>query len=181
MLDAARARSFSCYGYARETTPRIDGLARGALLFDNAFSPAPYTRAAMTSLWTSREPGEPGTRKALRLSELLAAQGIHTAGVVGNPNAAALLAFDRGFAEFHEVDDPTRERAETLLPTVDRILETRRGGPLFLYVPAVVSSFTCTSVSPTFPTIRHRPSATASGCRPFCRARPLSTRTGSLR
>jgi len=134
VLDAARARSFSCYGYARETTPRIDRLARGALLFENAFSAAPYTRAAMTTLWTSREPGEPGTRKALRLSELLAAQGIHAAGVVGNPNAGALLAFDRGFAEFHEVDDPTRERAETLLPTVDRILETRRGGPLFLYV-----------------------------------------------
>jgi len=134
VLDAARARSFSCYGYARETTPRIDGLARGALLFDNAFSPAPYTRAAMTSLWTSREPGEPGTRKALRLSELLAAQGIHTAGVVGNPNAGALLAFDRGFAEFHEVEDPTRERADSLLPTVERILESRRGGRLFLYV-----------------------------------------------
>ena len=31
VLDAARARSFSCYGYARETTPRIDGLARGGL------------------------------------------------------------------------------------------------------------------------------------------------------
>ena len=134
VLDAARARSFSCYGHDRETTPRIDGIARGGLLFENAFSPAPFTRGAMTAVWTSREPGEPGTRKAVRLSEILAAQGIHTAGVVGNPNAGASFGFDRGFAELHEVDDPTRERAESLLPTVERILQARRASRLFLYL-----------------------------------------------
>jgi choline-sulfatase len=55
-LDAARPDHFSCYGYHRNTTPFIDQLAQDSVIFENAFSAAPYTVASTTSLFTSLYP-----------------------------------------------------------------------------------------------------------------------------
>src|SRR5262249_17861102 len=52
ILDAGRARQFGAYGYARPTTPEIDRIASEGVVFDNAFTPAVYTLAAMSSVWT---------------------------------------------------------------------------------------------------------------------------------
>ncbi len=54
MLDAARPDRFSCYGYARETTPRMDALAASGLIFQNHFAQATYTRASLPTLFYSR-------------------------------------------------------------------------------------------------------------------------------
>jgi len=47
LLDAARADHFSCYGYDRPTSPRIDGLAAEGLRFTRVFSNAPFTLVAV--------------------------------------------------------------------------------------------------------------------------------------
>jgi len=54
LLDAARPDRFSCYGYGRPTTPRIDALAAKGLVFDRHFTQGPYTRTALPSLLYSR-------------------------------------------------------------------------------------------------------------------------------
>ena len=54
MLDAARPDRFSCYGYARETTPHMDALAARGLIFQNHFAQATYTRASLPTLFYSR-------------------------------------------------------------------------------------------------------------------------------
>jgi len=54
MLDAARPDRFSCYGYARETTPHMDALAASGLIFQNHFAQATYTRASLPTLFYSR-------------------------------------------------------------------------------------------------------------------------------
>ena len=51
VLDAARASSFGCYGYAAGTTPEVDRLAAEGIVFERAFTPAVYTLGAMSSLW----------------------------------------------------------------------------------------------------------------------------------
>jgi choline-sulfatase len=56
VLDAARPDHFSCYGYHRLTTPFIDKLAKEGVLFENAYTVAPYTIASTTSLFTSLYP-----------------------------------------------------------------------------------------------------------------------------
>jgi arylsulfatase A-like enzyme len=112
VLDAARARELGCYGYGRPTTPEIDRLAREGVVFDRAFTPAVYTLAAMSSVWTSEYPdrhhGEVAfssslPKSRLTLAEVLTARGVQTAGFVANAVAGRAGGFDRGFAEFHEL------------------------------------------------------------------------------
>jgi arylsulfatase A-like enzyme len=112
VLDAARARQLGCYGYGRPTTPEIDRLAREGVVFERAFTPAVYTLAAMSSVWTSEYPdrhhGEVSfssslPKNRLTLAEVLTARGIQTAAFVANAVAGRVGGFDRGFAEFHEL------------------------------------------------------------------------------
>jgi arylsulfatase A-like enzyme len=112
VLDAARAREFGCYGYGRPTTPEIDRMAGEGVVFERAFTPAVYTLAAMSSVWTSEYPdrhhGDVSfsarlPRDRLTLAEILTPRGIQTAGFVANAVAGRVGGFDRGFAEFHEL------------------------------------------------------------------------------
>lgn len=111
VLDAARAQSFGVYGHTRATTPNIDRLAGEGFTFDNAYTTAAYTLAAMSSVWTSQQPdrhhGDVAfsaklPKERLLLAEVLTAQGIHTAGFVANQVAGSFNGFDRGFKEFEE-------------------------------------------------------------------------------
>ena len=37
-IDTLRADHLGCYGYERETSPHIDGLAAGSVLFERAYA-----------------------------------------------------------------------------------------------------------------------------------------------
>jgi arylsulfatase len=133
VLDAARAGSFGCYGGRRGVTPAVDALARESIVFEQAFTPAVYTRAAMNALWASRPPGEPGLPKAPRLAEILRARGFQTAGFSANPNAGRTYGHARGFSEFHELEGPAPPRSG---PLVERFVDFlgRVRGRFFAYV-----------------------------------------------
>src|SRR5258706_538537 len=109
-LDAGAARHFSAYGYTRATTLNVDRLAREGVLFERAYTPAPFTIAAVSSMWTSLYPEQhhagtrhraPLPRERRTLAELLSARGVSTAGFAANPSAAAPFGLARGFQEFH--------------------------------------------------------------------------------
>ncbi len=63
VVDALRAFNVGCYGYARETTPRIDALAREGVLFERAVAQAPYTWTSFGSLYTGKYPRRHGLLK----------------------------------------------------------------------------------------------------------------------
>jgi arylsulfatase A-like enzyme len=144
VLDAARADHFGAYGYARETTPQIDRLAREGVVFDRVFTPAAYTLGAMSSVWTSQYPDRHHAEVSfasrlppdrLTLAELLGAQGLHTAGFVSNTVAGGLNGFDRGFSEFHEVwREQATSGAEGLGRAVPAWLAAQGGRRFFAYV-----------------------------------------------
>lgn len=52
--DTSRAQNYSCYGYARRTSPNIDFLAERGVLFDRAYSQAFWTRPSVDSFMTGR-------------------------------------------------------------------------------------------------------------------------------
>ncbi len=52
-IDTLRADRVGCYGYARNTTPRLDALAAEGVRFARAYSHAPFTAPAHASLLTS--------------------------------------------------------------------------------------------------------------------------------
>jgi arylsulfatase A-like enzyme len=132
VLDAARAASFGCYGGSSSATPAVDNLARESVLFEQAFTPAPYTRAAMTAVWTSRDPGERGLRKAPRLAEILSAHDVTTAGFLANPNAGKNAGLARGFKRFEELDGMP-PRSDELVPAFERFVRESHGR-FFAYV-----------------------------------------------
>ena len=63
VVDALRASQLHCYGYERETTPRIDELAAEGVLFERAIVQAPYTWTSFGTLFTGKYPRHHGLMK----------------------------------------------------------------------------------------------------------------------
>lgn len=109
VLDCGRADHLSCYGYGRETTPFIDGLAAAGVRFTQMITTAPWTLPAHASLFTGLyksshgatdehrrlEPGRP------TLAETLRAAGYATAGFCANPWVVE-TGLTRGFDHFFD-------------------------------------------------------------------------------
>jgi len=53
-IDALRADHVGAYGYERDTTPALDALAREGALFEAAYTAAPHTSYAVSSLMTGK-------------------------------------------------------------------------------------------------------------------------------
>lgn len=60
VIDALRADRLSCYGNERPTSPAIDAVARSGVVFERAYSTAPWTLASVASLLTSQMPSTHG-------------------------------------------------------------------------------------------------------------------------
>jgi arylsulfatase A-like enzyme len=91
VLDTVRAKSLSLYGYSRETSPRIDQMARAGVKFDQARSAAPWTLPSHATMFTGRWPSELFKYHEQRLDPsiptiagFLGKNGYATAGFVAN-------------------------------------------------------------------------------------------------
>jgi len=152
VVDSVRRDRVSAYGHERETTPVLDALADESTVYENAYTPAPWTLPSHCSLFTGRFPSEHGVTNGFAdststlstdtrtVTERLADRGYRTAGFSNNPWVGRLSGLDRGFEEFVEWDlERSRSAADRTPPTRDRIhsrLHTLLGQaarqPLFL-------------------------------------------------
>jgi arylsulfatase A-like enzyme len=123
VLDGARADHASCYGYARETTPFLDQLAREGIRFSQAISDAPWTLSAHATLFTglhavthgaTEETRSLGTRHGV-LAEYLNAAGYRTAAFCPNPWVSPETGFGRGFDAFFTQRRTSRLATRALL------------------------------------------------------------------
>lgn len=106
-VDTWRADRLGVYGYRdAETTPRLDAWASGAIVFDRAFSQAPWTVPSLASFFTGRYPTELGvftnetgiSAQWQTLAEIFQEAGYATAAF--NSHAVLLqeeMGFRRGF------------------------------------------------------------------------------------
>ena len=109
-IDSLRADHLGSYGYARDTSPAIDALAREGVLFENAISSAPWTVPAHMTLLTALPPEvhdvvtirQQLSPDAVTLAEVLQAAGWETAAFVSGPTVMAHFGFDQGFALYDE-------------------------------------------------------------------------------
>ena len=62
-LDAVRPDHLGCYGYFRDTSPRIDQLAREGALFEDAVTQAPWTLPSIATVLSSTFPCQHGARR----------------------------------------------------------------------------------------------------------------------
>ncbi len=119
VIDTLRADHTTPYGYRRDTTPNLKRLADEGLLFENAWSQAPWTIPSMVSLFTGRyvaanhgamPPSVP------TLAERFRDGGYRTGAVVANPLLFERTGFERGF-ESYEVAE--HEKGKKRMPGAD--------------------------------------------------------------
>jgi arylsulfatase len=94
-VETTRADHLGCYGYGRNTTPFIDSLAAGGLVFEDAYAVRGNTWPSLTAMLTSRYPASTGVRGA---GELLGAPAPTVASVLGE-NGYATAAFLTNFCD----------------------------------------------------------------------------------
>lgn len=146
-LDTLRADHLGCYGYFRDTSPRLDALAEESVLFERCAVPMATTLPSHVSMLTSTWPLEHGVLanvahggKAFSispglepLSAVLADAGYATAAFVSAKPLRPTSGIDAGFEHFDDPGAPERPGGET----VDRALAwlaERDGRPFFLWV-----------------------------------------------
>ena len=92
VVDTLRADHLGCYGYPHDISPGIDALAAESVVYERAYSQAPWTVPSLVSLLSSRLPGEvadwewwtPVPDEAIMLAEVLASAGYETAAVTSH-------------------------------------------------------------------------------------------------
>ena len=62
-IDAVRPDHLGCYGYQRETSPRLDDLAARGALFEDAVTQAPWTLPSIATVLSSTFPSQHGARR----------------------------------------------------------------------------------------------------------------------
>jgi arylsulfatase A-like enzyme len=120
--DTLRADRLGAYGYERPTSPQLDAFAQSAVLYEQAYTSAPVTGPALSSLMTGKLPDEIGVSGGNRrfmpgavetLAEIVRAAGLPTGAVVSNwvlrrpPPEAGDVGLPQGFDQF---DDRMTER-----------------------------------------------------------------------
>jgi len=134
-IDTLRADHLGVYGYRRPTSPRIDALAREGIVFDEAYTYWPKTRASMIMMFTGRRPSQNGYSKTHpvlldfnpTIASVLQGAGYRTAAIVDNANVAAQHGYAKGFDSYRET---WQEKA--LATEMDRTFAITKGGIDFL-------------------------------------------------
>lgn len=162
LVDTLRADYLGAYGFRGPISPNLDRLAAESVVFERAYSQAPWTKPAIATLFTGLEVpvhrvttqrgefGEPGRRRrpmqekvetdilpdaAETLAESLAAAGYDTAAFVANPWVRRSYGFAQGFAEFDDRHVANDTPAERILDAARAWLGARDGArPFFLYL-----------------------------------------------
>ncbi len=114
LIDTLRADALGVYGQALPTSPRIDAFAKGAVVYERAWTQYTWTGPSYVSYMTSRYArthgwdyrlDKPDTFRALddrapMLAQVLSGAGYATSGQHAQPNLRPDLNFHRGFDTF---------------------------------------------------------------------------------
>ena len=151
-IDTCRPDRLGCYGAAGDTTPNLDALARGGVLFEAAGTTTPITLPSHASILTGLWPAQHGAHDnhehvaagVETLAERLRAAGWRTAAFVSAFVLDARFGLDQGFERYDdELGGPGDEArwwlvnerggADTTRAALDW-LEQRPAGRFFLFL-----------------------------------------------
>lgn len=157
-LDTTRADRLGCYGRSSAATENIDRLAADGVTFHNAFTTAPITLPAHSSLFSALYPPRHGVRdnadyrlpeSVVTLAERLQTAGYRNGAVVASAVLDRGLGLEQGFSFYDDLRrsqppaqaadsvrfEPIAERnAQSVTDQALRWLRTRDAEPFFLWV-----------------------------------------------
>jgi arylsulfatase len=167
LLDAARPDRFSGYGYGKATTPEIDRLARGGVVFLNCYAQGTETRTAVPRLLYSRyfapeifpnhhsilytDPGRLFQKiddEAISLPRALEANGFLTAAISAHEWISGGTLFAREFLDLYDLQSLVAFDREHAYPRADQVVDyaldwtgRNRKRPFLLYLHVMDSHF----------------------------------------
>jgi len=147
-IDTLRADHLGAYGYARNTSPAIDALARRGTVFEQAYTFWPKTRGSFVMMFTGKLPSQNGyatTHPMLldfnpTIASVLKDAGYATAAAVDNPNVAAQHGYSKGFDSYREtwqeqaLASETDRAAAITADAIRFIGGARADRPFFLWI-----------------------------------------------
>ncbi len=109
--DTVRADRLGVLGYEKNITPFLDSLARRGIFFTRAFSVSTDTAQSFPAIMTSTYPLDYGgyayiERPRVMVSEVLRDAGYRTMGFHSIAYLSAYFGYDKGWDEFHFLDQP---------------------------------------------------------------------------
>ncbi|MCK6515477.1 sulfatase [Myxococcota bacterium] len=106
-LDTLRPDHLGMYGYERDTSPKLDAWAKGAVVFEEARSVAPWTLPSTRTILSGRQPEL--WRRGPILPEQLAEAGWATGAFVGNVYLSSNFDMAQGWSQHGCVNWPIAE------------------------------------------------------------------------
>jgi arylsulfatase A-like enzyme len=149
--DTMRRDRVGAYG-GPARTPAFDRFAAEGLLFEHAYSQAPWTKPSIATLFTGLHPSQHGVLshpagggaalvsdalpgELTTLAEVLAAAGYETAAFVANPWLREELGFAQGFDTWDDAAAANGAPGEPLVrAALGWLAERRDPRPFFLYL-----------------------------------------------
>lgn len=115
-VDTLRTDVLSSYGSQNVQTPNIDSLSADGVLFKNAYSSAPWTLPAFSSIMTGLPPGthlttKPSSKlpdKFNTIAEYMKGSGYYTGAIVRNIFLSPNYNLDQGFADYYHYPNHNR-------------------------------------------------------------------------
>ncbi len=144
LIDTLRADLLGVYGNREGLTPRLDGLAREAVRFEEMLAPSPWTLPSVSSLMTGLQPQTHGagirsgefapsglTGGALTMAEVLRDAGFYNLGVYHNIYVNPAFGLQQGFDEYTSIEERAGVLVDRALADLRRVAPDRR---FFLYL-----------------------------------------------
>jgi arylsulfatase A-like enzyme len=139
-IDTLRSDHLGCYGYGRDTSPAIDGLAGQGVLFENTVSQSPWTLPSFGTVFTSLYPNQHGAMTIVTrmrssiptLATVLHERDYATGAVV---NASVLnpeFGMDLGF-DFYDPTPPEGRRADEVTNDVLEWIDLNKSRPFLMF------------------------------------------------
>jgi choline-sulfatase len=140
VVDALRPDFLGCYGYDRPTSPNIDDLAAGGVLFENAIAHASWTKPSFATLLTSLYPFQHGVTDwesvmpdtVSTMPEVLRAHGYATLGIITMLGLTGEYQVIRGIDALYEAPKHELNSTETTAIADSMIAASPR--PFFLLI-----------------------------------------------
>ncbi len=143
-IDTVRADHLELYGYHKPTARNLTKLGREGIVFQDAFSQAPWTLPSMASIHTGLAPSDHGaidSRSPIgdthaTVAEIFQANGYRTQAVVSHVFVGSNFGFGRGFDTIDEshVLGHNGSTSRALTETALRLFNASSDAPTFLWV-----------------------------------------------
>ena len=147
LIDALRKDHLGCYGYHRNTSPRIDEFAKDAIKFEETMSTCSWTSPSIASLFTSLYVSSHGLKTHSQkstdildlrfetLAEILKKHGYRTSAFIANRWIRAEFNYHQGFDVFEQIGgDIPRPSAASVREKAIAWLKNRQKKPFFTYI-----------------------------------------------